>query len=197
MKLQLTVLMLVASFALPTVAEDKKQPAIDLEAAAKLFAEIGTPGEAHQKLEPLAGKWTYTSKMWMDPSAPPMEGKGTCERKWILGGRFLEENIKGTGPGGSDFEARGTIGYDNVTKKYSYNWLCSMSTGSATGVGSFDKAGKQLSFVTEAFCPLQQKQVTMRDEINIISNDKHTSTTYQNVDGHEAKMMEVIAERVK
>lgn len=197
MKRTLFAILLTLSLAMPAVAEDKAKPAIDLEAAAKLFAETGTPGEAHQKLEPLIGKWTYTSKMWMDPSAPPLEGKGTCERKWILGGRFLEENIKGTGPDGSDFEARGTIGYDNATKKYSYNWLCSMSTGSATGVGNIDKTGKQLSFETEAFCPLQQKQVTMRDEINIISNDKHTSTTYQNIDGQKVKMMEVTAERVK
>ncbi len=197
MKRSLTAILLTLSLALPAVAEDKQPPAIDLEAAAKLFAEIGTPGEAHQKLEPLVGKWTYTSKMWMDPSAPPLEGKGTCQRKWILGGRFLEENITGKGPDGSDFEARGTIGYDNVAKTYTYNWVCSMSTAAANGVGSIDKTGKEISFVTEAFCPLQQKQVKMRDEIKIISNDKHTATTYQNIDGDEVKVMELTAERVK
>jgi hypothetical protein len=135
--------------------------------------------------------------MWMDPSAPPLEGKGTAERKWILGGRFLEEDITGKGPDGSDFEARGTIGYDNITKKYSYNWVCSMSAAAANGVGSVDESGKDFTFVTEAFCPIQQKQVKMRDEIHIDSPDKHTLTTYQIVDGKEVKMMEMTVERVK
>lgn len=197
MKRLLTAILLTLSLALPAVAEDKEQPAIDLEAAAKLYAEIATPGEAHQKLEPLVGKWKYTSKLWMDPNAPPLEGKGTAERKWILGGRFLEENIIGKGPDGSDMEARGTIGYDNTTKKYTYNWVCSMSTAASNGVGSVDKSGNEFTFETEVFCPLRQQQIKMRDEIHIDSKDKHTLTTYQIVDGKEVKMMEMTVERVK
>jgi hypothetical protein len=196
-KRPLTAVLVVFALAVPTLAEDKAKPTIDLEAAAKLFAEIGTPGAAHQKLEPLVGKWTYTSKMWMDPSQPPMEGKGTCERKWILGRRFVEEHITGKGPDGSDFTARGTIGYDNITKKYTYNWVCSISTAASNGVGSADESGKNFSFQTEVFCPLRQKQVQMRDEIRIDSTDKHTLTTYQTVDGDEVKMMEMTVERVK
>lgn len=197
MKRQLVAMLFALSLALPALAEDKKNPAIDLEAAAKLFAEIGTPGDAHKKLEPLAGKWTYTSKMWMDPSQPPMESKGTAERKWILGGRFLEENIVGTGPDGAEMDARGTIGYDNTTKKYTYNWICSMSTAASNGVGSVDKSGKDFSFETEVFCPIRQQQIKMRDAMHIVSNDKHTITTYQIVDGKETKMMEMTVERVK
>jgi hypothetical protein len=197
MKRQFATLLFALSLASPAFAEDKKEPAIDLEAAAKAYAELATPGDAHKKLEPLAGKWKYTSKMWMDPSQPAIEGKGTAERKWILGGRFLEENIVGKGPDGSDMDARGTIGYDNASKKYTYNWICSMSTAASNSVGTVDKSGKDSSFDTEVFCPLRQQQIKMRDEIHIDSNDKHTLTTYQIVDGKEVKMMEMVVERVK
>ena len=84
----------------------------------KAIAEAGKPGTEHAKLQPLAGSWTYTCKFWMDPSQPPMESKGTIERQWILGGRFLEEKVVGTHfDGNSGFEGFRLIGYDNGRRK--------------------------------------------------------------------------------
>src|SRR5262245_35110533 len=74
-------------------ADNAKAP--NPEELAKAFAEAARPGEAHAKLEPLAGSWTYTCKCWMMPGKPAVESRGTIERKWIQGGRFLEERVAG------------------------------------------------------------------------------------------------------
>src|SRR5262245_776758 len=74
-------------------AEKPKAPSPDDLLAA--IAEIGKPGAEHKKLEPLVGRWTVTVKFWTDPSTPPAELTGTVERKWILGGRFVQETSHG------------------------------------------------------------------------------------------------------
>jgi len=185
------------SFASPINAEEPAAAASP-EALFAAIAEAGKPGPEHKKLEPLAGKWTYTSKMYMVPGQDPVESSGTAERKWILGGRFLEETIIGTGPDGkTEFEGRGTIGYDKQQKKYTYGWMCSMGTETIQSLGDSDVKGKNFTFETEMFCPLRGKKVKGRDEIEIQSPDRHVLTTYQFDDGKELKVMEIIATRVK
>lgn len=177
-------------------ADDAKKPASPAEIA-KLAAKAATPGPAHAKLKPLAGKWTYTCKMWMDPNASPVETKGTIERKWILGGRFLTETISGTGLDGKPkgFEGFGLIGYDNVLKKYTYTFVCSMGTGTATGEGVATKSG--FTFRTHCSCPIEQKTITGRDEIRIANRNKIVMESYK-VDGDkDVKIMELVTVRQK
>lgn len=175
-------------------AKDKPSP----EAIAKAMAEAATPGAAHTRLEPLAGTWAYTCKMWMAPGAPAVDTKGTIERKWILGGRFLEEVYAGQGFDGKEggFEGRGLLGYDNSNKKYTQTFVCNMGTAVQNGQGGFDASGK-LTLSSEALCPLQQCLVKMRDEIRIESRDKIVIDSYVTVDGKEHKMMELVSIRKK
>src|SRR5215471_2689318 len=65
------------------------------EALLKALAEAGKPGAEHKKLQPFVGQWTFTMKLWADPSQPPAELKGTIERKWIMDGRFIQETVRG------------------------------------------------------------------------------------------------------
>jgi hypothetical protein len=160
------------------------------------MAEVGKPGPDHAKLQPLVGSWTYTCKFWMDPSKPPLESKGTIERKWVLGGRFLEEKVAGTGfDGKPGFEGFGVIGYDNGQKKYTSSWNCSMGTGTCTGLGACDASGTKFTFQTESFCPLMKKIVKGREELRIESADTLVMASYQIEDGKETKMMELVAIR--
>src|SRR5438552_2582640 len=134
---------------LSATAQGKKDApkAADDKTAAMMAAYMkhATPGEGHKKLQPLIGSWTYTGKFWMDPGAPPMEGKGTAERKWILDGRFMDETVKGQMPGLPPFEGHGLTGYDNHTKKYVGIWIDSMTTSVTVSHGTMDSAGKVLT----------------------------------------------------
>ena len=64
------------------------------QALLKALAEAGKPGPEHKKLEPFVGDWTLTVKLWTNPDQAPAEAKGTVERKWIMGGRFVQETVK-------------------------------------------------------------------------------------------------------
>lgn len=87
-----TVLAPVSSFAADKAKEGK---AMDDKMMMDKMVQAGTPGAAHQKLEPLAGKFTVKSKMWTDPSKAPQESTGTAERTWIFDKRYLEERFQG------------------------------------------------------------------------------------------------------
>lgn len=164
----------------------------------KAMVEAGKPGPEHAKLEPLVGSWEYTCKAWMDPSQPPMESKGTIERKWILGGRFLEEKTEGTNfDGTAGFESFALIGYDKAQQKYTMTWVCNMGTGTSTGLGECDATGAKCTFQTELFCPVQKKTLHGRDEIRIESDDKVVMESYLIEGGKETKMMELVSVRKK
>jgi hypothetical protein len=191
----LTVALLVAAGVSTAIANDPQTPTP--EQIAKAMEEVSQPGAEHEKLQPLIGKWNYTCKFWMDPSQQPMESSGTIERRWILGNRFLEEKIEGTGfDGKPGFEGLGLIGYDNAQKKYTTNWMCSMGTGTCSGVGDADSSGG-FTFHTESFCPMMKKTINGRESLRFESDDKTVSESFVIEDGKETKIMEIIAVRQK
>jgi hypothetical protein len=50
--------------------------------------DLDVPGPEHKKLDGLAGQWDVTVRFPTGPGRTG-EGKGTCEGKWTLDGRFL------------------------------------------------------------------------------------------------------------
>src|SRR5205814_7615237 len=90
----------------------------------KQMMELSKLNENHKLLADLAGTWTYTVKMWMnpDPSAKPEESKGTAVRKSVMDGRYFTLDVTGKmrmpGPDGKPkemtFKGMGIEGYDNV-----------------------------------------------------------------------------------
>ena len=180
-----------------SVAADDKKSAPSPAELAKLAAKAATPGPAHARLKPLAGQWTYTCKLWTDPTKPPVETKGTIVRRWILGGRFLTEKVSGTGLDGAPkgFEGFGLYGYDNVLKKYSHTFACTMGTGTSTGEGVASKSG--FTFKSHCSCPFEQRTVTGRDEIRIVNRDKVVMTSYATVGDKPVKVMELVTIRQK
>jgi hypothetical protein len=188
----------VTSLALKLCAgESAKQPDGDKEKAMmEAWLKHATPGDAHQKLQPLVGQWTYTGKMWMDPSKPPTDMKGGCERKWILGNRFVEEHFTGEFFG-TPFHGIGTIGYDNTLKQYVSSWVDNASTSITLSTGSIDATGNVITMTHECNCPIEHKPIKNRDVIRIVSDDKHELEMYKTgPDGKEVKMMEFTLTRV-
>ena len=69
------------------------KPGGEMDEMMKKVMEYATPGESHKRLEPLVGKWEFTLRWWMSPQAEPQSSKGTCETKWILGGRYMQQEV--------------------------------------------------------------------------------------------------------
>ena len=159
----------------------------------KKYEEAGTPGEAHKRLEPLAGKWKTSTQMWQSANAKPEVAKGSAEFKMILGGRWLQQEMKGTAMG-QPFQGMGLLGYDNVKEKYSSIWLDSMSTTAMRAEGTYDPSTKTLKDQGTYSDPLTAtKTQDFRSEWQMPSKDKMVFSLFGKgpEGGPEFKMMEV------
>jgi hypothetical protein len=169
-------------------ADDKDNPLAAVEKAIE-------PGPEHKVLEPLVGDWTFTTRFWMDPSKPPMESKGTASRKWIMGGKFVQEEVNSEFFG-KPFKGTGITGYDKIQGKYVGVWVDSLSTGISQSQGTADKAGKVLTFSREDYDPFSKEKIKGRDVVRILDKDKHVMEMYKiGPDGKETKVMEIVFTR--
>lgn len=166
--------------------------------------ELGKPGENHKHLAQLVGSWTYTVKMWMDPTAPPTESKGTSTCKAVMDGRFLIDEAKGSfkmpGPDGKmqdfNFTGMSIAGYDNVKKKFVSTWVDNMSTMILVSEGTYDVASK--TFTYHANCEMMPGMpVKIREIIKVVDKDHHTFEWYEDRGAGEAKTMEISYTRKK
>jgi hypothetical protein len=177
--------------------EDAKVPPSP-EALLKALAEAGKPGAEHQKLQPLVGDWTFTLKVWTNPSQSPAELKGTVERKWIMGGRFVQETVRGEcSKSGKTFEGLGLLGYDRAQKKFTSVRACGLCGTTSSGLLTCNSSADRFECVKEECCPLTGQKVKGRDEILIESKDRIVTNIYRTLAGKEVKVMEIVAIRKK
>ena len=116
--------------------EAQQQP--DPAEQARMMAEwmkLATPGEHHKHLEYFVGKWKSKTKVWMGgPGTPAMESEGTSEVTWVLGGRFIMDQYKGTFMGQPQ-EGIALTGYDNFRNMYKTTFVSNMGTEMLTMTG--------------------------------------------------------------
>jgi hypothetical protein len=200
MKIRSTVvvlsLLVCLVLAVPALAQESKPgaPAMggpEMEAMMKAMS----PGEPHKHLARQVGDWTYTSKMWMDPSAPAMESSGTMSAVSLHGGRYVESTWKGNFMG-MPFEGRATDGYDNVGKMYVSSWIDNMSTGIMYSTGTCDAAGKTCTHSGDMWDPMTGQKSTMKSTITWMDDNSYKMEMFgKGPNGQEMKMMEFMVKR--
>jgi|CXWL01.1.fsa_nt_gi hypothetical protein len=184
---------------LAAMAADDKAPAAggEMDAATSAWMKYSIPGEHHKHLEKFVGKWTTTIKMWMDPSQPAMESKGTVECAPLLGGRFFRSDYKGDMMG-MLFEGIGIDGYDIYKGKYFSTWIDNLGTMMASTTGACNASGSERTMVGTWDDPMSGlKNQTYKSVIKLTGPDSHTFEMYNATSGKDVKMMEVTATRVK
>ncbi len=176
-------------------AEPAKTEAMDKtkQEMMQKWQEYATPGEGHKALEPLVGNWDYVVTWWETPDSDPQKSSGTSEHKWILGGRFLEETVRGTMMG-QEFQGMGLIGYDNAKDTYNDIWMDNMGTGIMSGTGTYDSTGKKFVFTGTLSCPTEdQKEKPYRSVITMVSPNQYTYEMYTTgPDNKEFRTMEIV-----
>jgi Protein of unknown function (DUF1579) len=183
---------LVVVAALAIGADEKKTaPAagkMDEKAMMDMMAKYSTPGAEHKKLESFVGTWDTTAKMWMDPTAPPQESKGTSENKMALGGRFLEQRFEGTFMG-QPFSGVGYTGYDIYKKQYVGTWMDTMGTQIMSSTGTADASGK-MTFTGSVDDPMTNKKMDFKETITVVDNDHHVFEMW--MPGPDGKMFKTL-----
>ena len=190
-------LALVLASSSPALSKKGDESKAEMEAMMAKAKELGSPGAGHEVLKPLEGDWTIETKGWMPGEKKPMVSTGSGSMNWVMGGRWLKQDFKGTWMG-QPFEGLGYIGYDNVKKQYVSVWMDNMSTGLMKSSGQYDAAAKTIKDQGDFSCPMANKEMSFRDEWKILDNDNLVYSMYGNdPEGKEMKMMEIKYKRAK
>lgn len=177
-----------------TFAQDKP---MDQQAMMAAMEKARTPGEHHKMLASLAGDWTFVNRMWMDPSAPPMESTGTASYATILGGRYIQGTYAGQMMG-MPFEGIGVTGFDNVTRRFQSSWIDNFGTMLMYMTGTYDPATKAITFLADVPDAMAGGAlVKVREVIVLVDHDTHRMEWYETRGGKESKTMEITYKRKK
>jgi hypothetical protein len=178
----------------PKKAEPAKSGAAESNAEMDAWMKSMAVGKQHEMFKGMVGKWEQVAKHRMDASMPWTENKGTAEYKLLMGGRFVQQEIKGQPmmEGMPPFEGFGLTGYDNVLSKYVSTWVDNMGTGVMISYGTADATGKVITYVSEFPDPMTGK-LKKSKSISKFKDDKtHVFEMYDTgADGKEYMMLEV------
>jgi hypothetical protein len=163
----------------------------DTDAQIDTLVRYAMPGAPHKLLDRLVGRWDAATRYWMAPDAEPVESAGTCERKWILDGRFVMEELDG-GNLALPFRALGLFGYDAFEQKYTSAWLDTMNTSILTNLGAYDKTNDVVNFTGEYKDPWSGTKKKERGVMRFLGQDKLALEIHvADPGGKEFKMLEV------
>ena len=148
------------------------------------WMESMNPGEEHQRLAAMIGRWNATTRFWMG-EADPVEGEGKAVMEWVLGERFVRQNFTGNFMG-MDFEGLGYTGFDRNKKKYVGSWMDNFSTSMLYDEGQWDQASETIVFRGTFVDPLG-REIKGRSVVKVHGPDRMTYTMYHTEPGSEEK----------
>jgi len=156
----------------------------------KKWMDYMTPGKEHAQLAKDNGEWTYISKMWMDPNAPPQTFEGTATCEMIFGGRYQQMKTFGNFMG-MDFTGMAITGFDNGKKIWFSTWIDNMGTGIMYTEGKYDEASKKLVFTGKMYDPTLGKDTDVKQTLRVIDDKNMEMEMFTIVDGKDVKNMEL------
>jgi hypothetical protein len=188
------VLLASAAIAAPAARAQEKakaEPSPDERAIMERYMKAAMPGPVHQKMAKLAGKWKLQVTSWMAPGAPPQKSEGSAEFKTILGGRYLQQEVRSSF-GDQPFEGMGIEGFDNVTKERFGTWFDNMSTGVMVSRGKCAADAKKCTFKGRMSDAVAGKEVVVTEIMAMTDDDHFTFEMHgPGPGGKTFKMMEI------
>ncbi|HUU82717.1 MAG TPA: DUF1579 family protein [Phycisphaerae bacterium] len=165
---------------------------VEMDPQMVAWMKYAMPGEHHEYLKPMMGNWNLAIRYRMTAEAEWQEDKATAVFRWILGGRFMMQEVTGEEFMGQRFEGLGIIGYDNYAKKYTCTWQDTMMTMTMITTGTCDSSGKEFTFSGEYDDVVTGKTKKGKSVIRIINENKLVWEGYDTTeDGTEYQSMEI------
>ena len=126
-----------AALCLATLGTHLPAALAELPAATRL----AMPGPNHQRLDALVGEWKVDMRVWPAAGATPIASSDLkATRTWVLGKRYLREDLSGTFAGNPSNRV-GYFSYNNLEERFELTtidtfepgqmWYVSHSTGKA------------------------------------------------------------------
>jgi hypothetical protein len=129
------------------------------------------PSPVHKHLNVFVGSWDVATKFKMGEKES--EGRAKCEAKWILDGRFVQQDYQSKLQG-QPFSVLQILGYDNEKKKSVEIMMDSMKTGVLHNEGTISDDGKVIRNEGETVDSKTGKPIRIRTVTTILDNDHFT-----------------------
>lgn len=121
--------LLVAIGTIPFVSPPANASESAAKAALPASVRLGLPAERHRWLEPLVGTWRVQMSVWPARGAPPIvSSELQAVREWILGGRYLREELVGTFAS-AQVSRVALIGFNNLDERFELTTVDSFEPG--------------------------------------------------------------------
>lgn len=168
----------------------------DQDEMMKKWMDYMTPGSMHEMMAKTVGEWTFVSKYWMDPSAPPTVSNGKSVNEMILGGRYLK-SMNYSDVMGMPMEGLNILAYDKATNEFFSFWVDNMGTGMTMARGKYDEKSKVCDMKGTMVDPMTGKEMQYRQTMKFVDDNNQLMEMYMISDGKETKSMEITATRKK
>ena len=159
------------------------------------WLDAGAPGEEHEKLAKMAGKWTTHAEYWMEPGTASLESEATMKNTMVMDGRYLMTEYDGDMMG-MPFQGLGYMAFNNVSGKYQSVWMDSTSTGFMVQEGKDD--GKGNIVLVGSFDDPINGEVKAKTVTKMVGDDQYVMEMYMlEPNGNEFKHMVLTHTRAK
>lgn len=185
-RIKLTVAFCMLAMSATLFAQDDGQPSQEqIEKAMEAFAK---PGQEHKHLQRLVGNWKTETKSYFPNPEKPTASEGTSSFRPLMGGRYVQQNVRGTFDG-KRFQGQGLMGYDNSQKKFVGTWIDNFGTGIMTTEGTYDEKTHTMHETGESPSPIGIMKFKMTTKYE--SDDKFVFTMFMVQGDQTQKMMEM------
>ena len=162
----------------------------DQDEMMKKWMDYMTPGAMHEMMAKTVGEWTFVSKYWMDPSAPPTVSNGKSVNEMILGGRYLK-SMNYSDVMGMPMEGLNILAYDKATNEFFSFWIDNMGTGMTMARGKYDEKTKLCSMKGTMVDPMSGKEIEYRQTMKFVDDNNQLFEMFMISEGKEVKSMEL------
>jgi hypothetical protein len=187
MKRPIALLVLAVLVATAAHAADAPKMTADQQAMMEKMTKAATPGPHHEMFKKMAGEWTTSIKMQMDPSQPAQESQGAATITTLMDGRYCQEQATSQMMG-MPFSGMGVYGYDNVMGKYVSSWIDNMGTGIMSSTGTPDASGKVITWDATMSDPITGKATKERMVTTFTDDNHYTLEMYGTPPGMKKEM---------
>lgn len=189
-------LTLATAPASPSRAQEQAAPAsTEQERALAAWDRASSPGPWHAFLAQRAGKWKFSGRVWNDPAGEPSLSKGEAQLEMILGGRILQEHLRGSS-GKLQFEGEGLLGCDNAAGTLTWIWVDSVGTMMTVLTGPAGDVGKPVELHGQLTDPASGRVIKLRVMLTFLGPDEFRWEYFGAPEGfEEARMMEMVYTR--
>lgn len=159
----------------------------------------GDRGPGHVRLDALVGLWDTHTRVFGGLGTRPVEVDGSVEKSWVLGGRFIREDLAGISNRDRPYMGLGFVGYDTARRLYQSVWMSTGGTGMVVAAGTAEDGGDGgviLTLIGDEVEAESGRLRRFRAVLFIESRDRHVLTqTYVGPDGTYGPGFEIVYTR--